>query len=260
MPWCGLPEADLMQLWPLPQVLAHRCGGALAPENTLAGLDVAVRHGCRGVEFDVMLSADGFPLLIHDETLARTTSGHGEVSHHTLAQLRRLDAGSWFDPRFAAERLPTLDEALARCAELGLAVNLEIKPATGFERQTGRTVAEYLARGSANGVPGLVVSSFSEAAIAEAMTVLPDAIYGLLVEDLPADWAGRAERLGVHAIHACASSLNATQARAVRDGGYHLAVYTENDSERAKALLRLGVETVITDFPDQVRAADMFLA
>lgn len=249
-----------MQLWPLPQVLAHRCGGALAPENTLAGLEVAVKHGCRGVEFDVMLSADGFPLLVHDETLERTTSGQGEVSRHTLAQLRKLDAGSWFDARFAAERLPTLDEALARCAALGLAVNLEIKPAAGFEQQTGRVVADYLARGRANGVPGLVISSFEDASLAAAMEILPGAIYGLLVEELPEDWTSRAAGLGVHAIHVCADALDAAQARTVRDSGYHLAVYTENDAERAKALLRMGVETVITDFPDRVRASDMFPA
>ena len=246
--------------WPLPPVLAHRCGGALAPENTLAGLDVAAACGCRGVEFDVMLSADGIPLLIHDETLERTTNGSGEVSRHTFAELRRLDAGSWLDPRFAAERLPTLDEALTRCAELSLAVNLEIKPATGYELETGRTVARYLAGGSANGVPGLVISSFSELALGAAMAALPGAIYALLVDALPDDWATRASALGVTAIHANADKLDEAQMRAVRERDYHLAVYTENDTVRARAFLRGGVESVITDFPDRVREQDMFSA
>lgn len=246
--------------WPLPAVLAHRCGGALAPENTLAGLDAAAACGCRGVEFDVMLSADGFPFLIHDETLERTTSGGGAVDQQTLAQLRRLDAGSWFSPRFAAERLPTLDEALSRCAELGLAVNLEIKPASGHELETGRAVARHIAVGSANGVPGLVISSFSECALGAAMAELPGAIYGLLVDALPDDWAARASALGVKAIHANADKINDAQIRAVRERDYHLAVYTENDTVRAQGLLRGGVESVITDFPDRVREQDMFPA
>ena len=76
-----------------PRIIAHRCGGALAPENTLAGLRVAARLGCRGVEFDAMLAADGVPVLIHDETLERTTSGLGRVTDSESAQLIRLDAG-----------------------------------------------------------------------------------------------------------------------------------------------------------------------
>ncbi|PKO58401.1 MAG: glycerophosphodiester phosphodiesterase, partial [Betaproteobacteria bacterium HGW-Betaproteobacteria-19] len=112
-----------MHAWPLPRVLAHRCGGQLAPENTLAGLDAAAACACRGVEFDVMLSADGQAVLIHDETLDRTTNGRGPVAETALAQLRLLDAGSWFSSRFAGEGLPTLDAALDRCVALELAVN-----------------------------------------------------------------------------------------------------------------------------------------
>jgi hypothetical protein len=130
-----------VDVWPWPRVLAHRCGGALAPENTLAGLEAAVRIGCRGVEFDIMLAADGVPVLIHDETLERTTDGHGRVAETSWEVLRRLDAGGWFGERFAGEPLPTLQEAATRCIELGLAVNLEIKPASGFEAETGRVAA-----------------------------------------------------------------------------------------------------------------------
>ena len=89
--------------WPLPAVVAHRCGGALAPENTLAGLDASAACGCRGVEFDVMLSADGTPFLIHDETLARTTDGHGAVAATVDAVLRRVR------PALAGEQLAYAD-------------------------------------------------------------------------------------------------------------------------------------------------------
>ncbi|MCC7269211.1 MAG: glycerophosphodiester phosphodiesterase, partial [Rhodocyclaceae bacterium] len=93
--------------WPHPRLIAHRCGGALAPENTLAGLRKAFELGYRAVEFDVMLSGDGTPVLIHDETLERTTDGRGRVADTSDAELARLDAGSWRGAQFAGEPLPS---------------------------------------------------------------------------------------------------------------------------------------------------------
>lgn len=241
--------------WPLPAVLAHRCGGLLAPENTLAGLNAAAACGCRGIEFDVMLSADGEAVLIHDETLERTTDGHGEVARTPLATLLALDAGSWFHPDFAGERVPTLAAALERCVTLGLAANVEIKPAAGYEHETGRVVAGILR--SAQSLPGLVMSSFSEAALASATEVFPEARYGLLLDGLLPDWRERAARTAVSAIHANSARLGADDVLAVRRAGYRLAVYTENDAARVRALRACGVDSVITDRPDLVREAGM---
>src|SRR6266545_5338922 len=97
--------------WPYPRVVGHRGGGALAPENTLAGIRMAAAMGFGGVEFDVMLSVDGVPVLIHDETLERTTDGRGAVADTPYDALTRLDAGSWFDARFRGERIPSFELA-----------------------------------------------------------------------------------------------------------------------------------------------------
>ena len=97
----------------LQPVIGHRGAAARAPENTLAGLRRARELGAAWVEFDVMLTADRVPVLIHDETLERTTTGRGEVARHTAAEIRALDAGGWFAPEFAGERVPTLAEAVA---------------------------------------------------------------------------------------------------------------------------------------------------
>lgn len=237
--------------WPLPQVLAHRCGGALAPENTLAGLDAAVAQGCRGVEFDVMLSAAGTPLLIHDETLGRTTNGRGRVADTADAVLFGLDAGGWFDRRFAGERLPTLDQALARCAELGLAVNLEIKPAAGHETATGAEVGRRLRDDWAAFPAALVLSSFSEAALKAVAAVCPARPRGLLVERVPSDWQARCAALGVVALHPSCRYLDAPTVAVIRAAGLRVAVYTENDPERAAAMFGWGVDTVITDHPER---------
>src|SRR5260221_3093249 len=97
--------------WPYPRIVAHRGGGALAPENTLAGIRKAAAMGFGGVEFVVMLSADKVPLLIHDETLDRTTSGRGSHARTPYARLPSLDARAWFSPAYRGERLPSFQEA-----------------------------------------------------------------------------------------------------------------------------------------------------
>lgn len=126
--------------WSWPEVIAHRRSGALAPENTLAGLAIAARLGCRAVEFDVMLARDGVPVLIHDETLDRCASVAGRVVDLDGAQLMATDVGARFHAAFVGETIPGLDAALQRCRQLGLAANLEIKPAAGHEVATGRAV------------------------------------------------------------------------------------------------------------------------
>ncbi len=135
-----------------PKLISHRCGGVHAPENTLAGLHAAARLGFAMAEFDVMLAACGTPVLIHDETLERTTNGCGAVSQTPYSVLRALDAGQ-------GERLPTLQEALALASSLGMGLNVEIKPAAGFEEDTARVVTDVLRQAWGGG--DLVVSSFS---------------------------------------------------------------------------------------------------
>ena len=96
-----------------PLIGAHRGGAAYAPENTLASFAEGLRRGAHMLELDIHLSRDGELVVIHDHDLARTTDGRGHVHRHTLAELKRLDAGAWFDPRFAGERIPTLEEVIA---------------------------------------------------------------------------------------------------------------------------------------------------
>lgn len=234
--------------WVYPRLIAHRCGGALAPENTLAGLRIAARLGVRAVEFDAMLSSDGVPLLIHDDTLERTTDGRGSVAATPWSQLRTLDAGGRHHRAFAGEPLPTLAEALALCDELELAVNLEIKPAPGHEAVTGSTVAALA--GSCAPRAGLLLSSFSPAALAAARTLAPSLPRALLVEAIPSDWAARLEEFDCMALHAAAQNLDIELARAVIAVGVPLACYTVNCADAAEALFALGISAVFSDRPD----------
>lgn len=236
-----------------PRIIAHRCGGALAPENTLAGLHIAARLGCRGVEFDAMLAADGRPVLIHDETLQRTTSGRGRVAGTSSAALAGLDAGCRHHPAFAAEPLPTLDEALRLCAALGLWANVEIKPSAGHEVETGRVVARHAA-----GAQGpLLLSSFSATALCAAGAEAGPLPRALLVEAIPGDWRERMAQCDAQALHASAGALTDRARQAVLDAGFPLACYTVNRRDAAERVFALGVSAVFTDRPDLWLASEM---
>ncbi|MBA3032435.1 MAG: glycerophosphodiester phosphodiesterase [Gammaproteobacteria bacterium] len=244
-----------------PRIIAHRCGGALAPENSLAGLAVAARLGCRAVEFDVMLTADGVPILIHDETLERTTTGAGRVADRTLAEIRRFDAGGPHHVAFAAPHaehfitpVPTFAEAMAACRRLGLWPNIEIKPAAGHDEITGETVARWLGE-NWNGTG--VISSFSEKSALAARRVLPQFPQALLVEHLPGDWQAQLERLGAVALHLAAKHLTPQQAAALNDAGVPWAAYTVNDPASGARLYGLGAAAVFTDRPDLWLPAEM---
>lgn len=237
----------------LPRIIAHRCGGALAPENTLAGLRLAARLGCAGVEFDAMLAADGVPVLMHDETLERTTAGRGRVADMDSARLARLDAGSKHHPAFAAEPVPTLDQALRLCAALGLWANVEIKPAAGQEAETGQAVARHAAAATGK----ILLSSFSSAALRAAADEAVHLPRAMLFEAIPADWRERLMETGARALHSAAHALTVEALQAVRDAGFPLACYTVNRREDAGRLFAMGVSAVFTDRPDLWAAAEM---
>lgn len=229
-----------------PRIIAHRCGGALAPENTLAGLHIAARLGCRGVEFDVMLNADRIPVLIHDETLERTTSGRGRVAAMDAEGFARLDAGCRHHPAFAGEPAPTLDEALRLCAALGLWANVEIKPSAGQEAETGCIVARNVAALAGK----WLLSSFSPEAMCAAAEAAPDVPRAVLVQRIPSDWRQRMAAVGALALHASAQAITAAGIRAVRDAGVPLACYTVNRRDEAGRLFALGVSAIFSDRPD----------
>lgn len=239
----------------LAAVVGHRGAAARAPENTLAGLRKAHELGARWVEFDVMLTGDDVPVLIHDETLDRTTSGQGPVPVHDLASIRALDAGSWFGPAFAGERVPTLEEAVALLLELGLAANVEIKPAEGHEARTGEAVAAFLRdRWPADG-PKLLLSSFAREALVAAKAAAPQLPRGLLAEAPPDDWAEAMQELACATLHLSHGDTPEDSLKHLVEAGVPVLLYTVNDPARATALLAAGARSIITDEPDAVLAA-----
>ncbi len=238
--------------WALPSVFAHRCGGALAPENTLAGLRVAVALGFRAVEFDVMLSADGTPWVIHDETLERTTDGTGRVCDTPDVVLAGLDAGIGHHRAFASEPLPTLAAVAALCRELGLMANVEIKPAAGHEVTSGEVVAQHILE-LWQGAPLPLVSSFSDVALLSARRMAPQLPLGCLWVRPPDDWRTQFEALAAFSVHCAWDKLDDAVLDEAVAAGIPVLCYTVNERPLSEVLFKRGVTSVFSDRIDKMR-------
>jgi glycerophosphoryl diester phosphodiesterase len=245
-------------MWRYPKVLAHRGGGTLAPENTFAALARGMAHGFRAIEFDVMLARDGVPVVMHDPFLGRTVAGSGNVFDYDAGELARMDAGGWFGKQFAGERVPLFADFARACKEQGVWMNMEIKPAPGFDVETGGAVAHIaadmfsreVAAGELARVP--LLSSFSQLALEAAHEVAPQVPRACLMSELPPDWERRAHAVQAVAIHINHRHLTLALARAVKQAGFGLFCYTVNDPARARELLGWGVDAFCTDRIDLI--------
>lgn len=245
-------------MWPYPKILAHRGGGKLAPENTIAALRCGLAHGFRAVEFDVMLARDGVPVVMHDPYLGRTVSGSGNVFDYDATELVGMDAGGWFAASFTGEPVPLFTQFVSFCKAHAIWMNIEIKPAPGFEADTGTVVAR-LTRAMfgpeiAQDDPALVplLSSFSTVALGAARAAAPDLPRALLLDEPPADWEQQARALDVVAIHISHKHLTPALAAQIRAAGFGLFCYTVNDPLRARELLGWGVDGFCTDRIDLI--------
>jgi glycerophosphoryl diester phosphodiesterase len=225
----------------LPKVIGHRGAMAYAPENTLASFREARKRGAPWIEIDVKLTADGVPVVMHDESMKRTMGVDRLVAETRRAELPR--------------DVPTFEETIALCAELGLGCNVEIKPCPGREAETGRAAVETLRRHWQKSLPPPLLSSFKDAALVAARDAAPEYARALLVSELKDDWRMRAMAVDAAGMNVGSRRLTAAGAVAVKRGGYGLAVWTVNDPDEAKALVGMGADCIITDVPDVVLSA-----
>jgi len=241
-----------MKAWPYPRIVAHRGGGSLAPENTLAAIDVGASHGHTMIEFDAKLAADGEIFLLHDDTLDRTSNGWGVAGELNWDKLVQLDAGSWYSAKFAGEKLPTLSEVAARCAEHGILVNIEIKPTTGTDEQTGKQVA-LAARSLWQGQEvAPLLSSFSVEALRAAQQAVPELPRGILLDHWDDNWLTLTRELECVSLHINHKELTQERVELLKEAGLHILVYTVNTAERAHQLLNWGVDCICTDKIDLI--------
>lgn len=234
------------------RILGHRGAMGHAPENTMASFRLGRELGADMIELDVHLSRDRVPVVIHDENLARTTNGKGDVNELTLAQLQRLDAGSRHSPEFAGERIPSLDEVLA-WAKGKIPVNIEIKNGPRFYRGIERLVLEAVARHGA--LDEVVVSSFDHLCLQAIKKMEPRIRTGILYSSRFWDPVGYARRLGADAFHPRWNYVTAEFVREAHEAGLAVNSWVANSPALMETLIELGVDMIGTNYPDRLKAA-----
>jgi len=235
--------------------MGHRGAAALAPENTLISIRRAAEAGAPWVEFDVMLSADGMPVLFHDDSLDRITGEHGLTAETPAARIAKLDAGAWFAPEFRGEGVPSLRQALALMLELGVHPNMEIKPTPGRDVETAIAALEVAGEVWPPDRPPPLVSAFSRMSLAAAMTLKPDWPRALITFEIPADWQTALKALNCKAFHVYHKVLDWELVPLIHSAGCQVAAFTVNDERQARALYEAAVDCVISDTPARALAA-----
>lgn len=242
----------------LPTIIGHRGACAYAPENTLESIYAASDMGVEMVEFDVKLTKDDVPILFHDDMLERTTNGTGAVKDMTLAEIKELDAGSWFSEGFADSftdiRIPTLEEAIDVLIERDLGLNLEIKACAGREKETAEAALDLLSQ-YWDDHNRLLISSFSHVSLEVAADIAKGWARGYLFDDIPENWREMAAHLNATTINVNGNNPKITQdfIEEIIEEGYRICAYTINDPVHAKLLLSWGVDALFTDVPDTLQ-------
>ncbi len=235
----------------VPSIIGHRGACGHAPENTLSSICKAHDLGATWIEFDVKITADGEAILFHDNTLERTTDGVGNVADFSLADIRELDAGSWYSETFAGEPVPTLVDAIRLLSDLSLGANVEIKPVEGLEIETAEVVCRVITDHWPQDKTLPLMSSFKDACLTVARDQLPECDRALLVLEVPDDWRARAVKSDCSAVHVWFEPLTQDQVLIIMEAGYPVRSFTVNEPDTAKRLLDWGVESIITNFPER---------
>jgi len=234
---------------PRPTIFAHRGSSAHAPENTLAAFELAIQQGADAIELDAKLTADGQVVVIHDPTVNRTTGADGAVREMSLAELKKLDAGSHFDIGFRGEPIPTLDEVFETVGHR-IFINVEITNYLSLLDDLPEHIVKIVKRHKVEN--RILFSSFNPFALIRVKRLLPKTPIGLLA--LPGksgawsrSWIGRV--LGYQALHPEASDLTLALIKKVHQGNCRVHVYTVNSEQQMRQFFTLGVDGIFSDDP-----------
>lgn len=244
-PGSGEEEMRARVVW----TIAHRGASGHAPENTLAAFRRAVELGATFIETDLQITRDARVIAIHDLTLDRTTNGEGQVHLQTLEQVRALDAGSWFGDRtFAGERIPTLEEILDFAKEHDVIFYLEIKSgsAWGVEHIVAAALRDH------NASTRVVILSFDPSALDTLHRVDPTLMTGLLCEHPSGDLVERTVRAGARQLVARGDLITPGIVEKAHHAGLQVVAWTINEPEQIRQLIAMGVNGIISDYPDRV--------
>jgi len=232
-------------------VIAHRGASGNAPENTMAAFRKAVALGATFIETDLQLSRDARFVAIHDATLNRTTNGHGAVHDMTLAELRKLDAGSWFGSEFAGERIPTLEEILEFSKKNDVVFYLEMKPAGSW----GGEHALIGALRESGEIPRAVVISFDASIVLSLRKIEPTLMTGLLYDGQVEKPIQKAVEIGARQLAVRGDLVTPALIAEARKKDLQVVCWTVNHPAHMRMLIAAGVDGIMSDYPERLVAA-----
>jgi glycerophosphoryl diester phosphodiesterase len=229
-------------------VIAHRGASSYAPENTLGAFDLAIQMGVTHIELDVHATRDDHIVVIHDDTVDRTTSGSGPVTSHTLAALKALDAGSWFDRNFSGERVPTFDEVLERYR--GRAhIHTEIKGHSAHLSQ--RTVDLVRRHGM---VEHITITSFQKTRLEETRAYAPELPTGWLVAEAGDVVIAQARELGLTQLCPRAHAVTPEMVDRLHAAGLVVRAWGVATEDLMRQVVKAGADGMTVNFPDKLIA------
>jgi glycerophosphoryl diester phosphodiesterase len=232
-------------------LIAHRGASGHAPENTLAAFRKAVALGASFIETDLQLTRDSRLVAMHDATVNRTTNGQGAVHDLTLADLRKLDAGSWFGSEFAGERIPVLEEILEFAKKNDAVFYLELKAGGSW----GGEHALVGALRESGEIARTVVISFDAGILAAARQIEPTLMTGLLYEGQIADPLDKAVEIGARQLAVRGDLVTPWLLGEARRRDLQVVCWTVNQPAHMRLLIAAGVDGIMSDYPDRLVAA-----
>lgn len=238
-------------------LIAHRGAPLLAPENTLPSMRAAAAKGARWVEVDVKLTHDMKPVIIHDDRVDRTTNGHGFVANLKLEEIRTLDAGSYFAPEFAGTQVPTLEELVETVLELGLNLQLELKPTAGDDIETAEIALAVMKDLWPANHDGLFFTSFSIRSIHAAARLMPNVPRAYAVVVPPKNPKALLDETKCQILHLQRDFLPEDALNILADSGIEFAVATLNEVEPALRFFAGGAQSILSDVPDLFSSKDV---
>lgn len=232
------------------KIFAHRGASGYAPENTIEAFKLAIEQGADGIELDVQLTADGIPVVIHDETIDRVTQGKGFVKDYTLSELRQYTVyGKKFEG-YKNAKIPTLEEVLELVRPSGMKVNIELKTGIFWYPDIEKKTVELVEK--AGMVERIIYSSFNHYSVQRLKEIVPDAETAYLYSDVILNVEEYAKKTGVDGIHPALYHVNmANFLEEYRKSGLKVRVWTVNRKKDMRALMKAGVEAIITNYPDK---------
>lgn len=233
----------------LPKLIAHRGASLSAPENTLASLIKAKEMGAKWVEFDVRLTHDKKAIIMHDDTLDRTTNGEGLIADFDFSEIKDLDAGSWFDRKYRGESIPTLSQYLQVAAKLSLGINVELKATESQAQSLVSCVLKTLKQYWPEHLPTPLISSGSQACLVALKHYYSSYFYGYILSEWSDDWKKIMKTLSCISLHVDYQYLNIERVAAIKICDKKVLAYTVDEEPIAQSLFDMGVDAIFSNNP-----------